>query len=222
MEILMVDDHVLFRDGLALMMTQCFPQVVLREAASLGSALKQLRHPPAVDMILLDLGLSDSHGLESIDRLRAAAPDVTLIVLSGDDRPETVLASIEHGAAGFIPKTARSGVIETGLRTVIEGGVYIPRSAVLQMARGVRPPEDGAGLGGLGLSQRQIDVLHGLAAGEATKAMARRMDVAESTVKTHLLGIYRKLGVSSRTEAVLAAARHGLLENMLGSQRRRR
>lgn len=215
----MVDDHVLFRDGLALMMTQCFPQVILREAASLNGALEQLRRSPSVDMVLLDLGLGDSHGLDSIDRLRRDAPRVALIVLSGDDRPETVLACIEHGAAGFIPKTARSGVIETGLRTVIEGGIYIPRSVVLQMALKTCSTE--AGPGGLGLSQRQVDVLHGLAAGEATKAMARRMDVAESTVKTHLLGIYRKLGVSSRTEAVLAAARHGLLENFLSSQRRR-
>jgi DNA-binding NarL/FixJ family response regulator len=189
------------------MMRQCFPHVVLREAANLSAALKQLRRPPAVEMVLLDLGLSDSQGMDSIDRVQAAAPDVTLIVLSGDDQPETVLTSIEHGASGFIPKTARSGVIETGLRTVIEGGVYIPRAAV-QLLRGVRSAESL----GLGLSQRQIDVLHGLAAGEATKAMARRMAVAESTIKTHLLGIYRKLSVSSRTEAVLAAARYGLLD----------
>ncbi len=216
----MVDDHVLFRDGLALMMTQCFPQVVLREASTLGGALKQLRQPPAVDLVLLDLGLSDSQGSDGIDRLRLVAPDVTLVVLSGDDRPETILACIERGAAGFIPKTARAGVIETGLRTVIEGGVYIPRSAVLAMARGAEV-ESGAGLEGLGLSQRQMEVLHGLVAGEATKAMARRMDVAESTVKTHLLGIYRKLGVSSRTEAVLAAAKHGLLEHIPSPRRHR-
>ncbi|MEX8523372.1 MAG: response regulator [Leptothrix ochracea] len=217
MEILMVDDHVLFRDGLALMMTQCFPHVVLREAASLSSAIKQLRRPPAVEMVLLDLGLSDSSGLDSIDRLRKIAPDVTLIVLSGDDRPETVVASIERGAAGFIPKTARSGVIETGLRTVIEGGVYIPRAAV-QLVRGVAP-EEGKGWAEVGLSQRQIEVLYGLSAGDATKTIARHMNVAESTIKTHLVGIYRKLGVTSRTEAVLAAARYGLLDNLLSTQR---
>jgi DNA-binding NarL/FixJ family response regulator len=217
MQILIVDDHVLFRDGLAMLVEQHFPGVVLREASTLSAALLQLGVPPRVELILLDLGLGDSDGVDTIARLRVAEPELPVVVMSADDRPETVVRSISAGASGFIPKTARPGVIEQGLRTVFEGGVFLPRSIFRNPPGGTAYPRLSAGSRGLagepaGLTQRQIEVLRMLAAGHPSKVIARRIGVAESTVKTHLVGIFRRLSVTTRTEAVLAAARLGLLQ----------
>lgn len=221
MEILIVDDHVLFRDGLAMLVDQHFPGVVLREAANLSAALLQLGTPPRVELVLLDLGLGDSDGVDTIARLRVAEPELPVVVMSADDRPETVVRSISAGASGFIPKTARSGVIERGLRTVFEGGVFLPRSLFRNPPGGTayQPPSAmarGMAADPTGLTQRQIEVLRMLAAGHPSKLIARQIGVAESTVKTHLVGIFRKLSVSTRTEAVLAAARLGLLQDQQG------
>ena len=217
MEILIVDDHVLFRDGLAMLVEQHFPGVVLREASNLSAALLQLGTPPRVELVLLDLGLSDSDGVDTIARMRVAEPELPVVVMSADDRPETVVRSISAGASGFIPKTARSGVIEQGLRTVFEGGVFLPSSIFRNPPGGTAYPRRslaGRGLMGepSGLTQRQIEVLRMLAAGLPSKVIARRIGVAESTVKTHLVSIFRRLSVTTRTEAVLAAARLGLLQ----------
>lgn len=216
---LLVDDHALFREGLALLMESRFPEVKLLQAADMTTVLLLVTSQPDIDLVLLDLGLSDSQGTDSLAVLRSVAPELTVVVMSADERPETILASIEQGAAGFIPKTARSGSIEAALRVVLSGGIYLPPqlfrhlpTAELDLLGDTLTPleRQAAIVWRLGLTPRQVDVLRLLVAGLSTKVIARQLGLAESSVKTHLLGLFRRLEVSSRVQAVVVAARAGL------------
>ena len=203
---LLVDDHALVRDALALLIALHHPQVDLRQAGRLRDALALLADEPNVDLMLLDLALPDSNGIATLSALREAAPDTRIVVLSADERAETVLAAIDGGAAGFIPKSTESGVLRQALATVLAGGVYLPSQDGLAAG----PDRASASVADLGLTPRQIDVLRMLVDGGSNKHIARALDLAPSTVKTHLEAIFERLQVNSRTQAVVAAARLGL------------
>ena len=215
MKALLVDDHALFRSGLMLLLAARFPDVVMREAEGLTPALAHLAAEPDIELVLLDLGLRDSQGLPTLRQLRAVSDERTIVVLSASDDVDTVIAALNEGAAGFIPKTARGKAVEQALRVVLDGGIYLPPivySAVAPLPELEQTDEERTAemIDRLGLSPRQVDVLRLLTAGQSNKVICRELDVAESTIKTHLLGLFRKLGVNSRTEAVVAAARIGL------------
>ncbi|WP_310462240.1 response regulator transcription factor [Sphaerotilus sp.] len=215
MKALLVDDHALFRSGLMLLLAARFPDVVMREAEGLTPALAHLAAEPDIELVLLDLGLRDSQGLPTLRQLRAVSDERTIVVLSASDDADTVIAALNEGAAGFIPKTARGKAVEQALRVVLDGGIYLPPivySAVAPLPELEQTDEERTAemIDRLGLSPRQVDVLRLLTAGQSNKVICRELDVAESTIKTHLLGLFRKLGVNSRTEAVVAAARIGL------------
>ena len=208
---LLVDDHAFLRDALALLMAQEFPFMTLLQAGALVPARQLLLAHPDVQLVLLDLSLPDGHGLDLLPQLRAAT-GATLVVMSADDSSETILAAIQAGAAGYIPKTLESARMLDALRVVMAGGVYLPPkllAAPRQLpqepaAPGARAPAD------LGLSPRQGEVLRMLIEGKPNKLISRELEMSESTVKTHLAAIFRKLDANSRTQAVVAAARLGL------------
>jgi DNA-binding NarL/FixJ family response regulator len=211
MKILLVDDHPLFLDGLALLFAQEFPQAEVLQAHSLAAALSTVAAEPAVSWVLLDLGLPDSEGMLALQRLREACPEATCVVMSADERPATILAAIDLGAAGFLPKTTRHGELLRALRLMMGGGVYLPASVLAMQPGPVSgTPAAAESVDALGLSPRQGDVLRLLIEGKPNKAICRDLGLSESTVKTHLAAIFRKLGASSRTQAVVAAARLGL------------
>lgn len=202
MNCLLVDDHAIFRDALALLVAIRHPEVALRHAARLSDALRELALPPAPELVLLDLALPDSQGLHTLQRVRDAAPLARVIVLSADDRAETVLAAIEQGAAGFIPKTASAGVLEEALRVVLQRGVFVPPAALLQSAAPIPQP--------LQLSERQTEVLAMLVEGKSNKVIGKLLGLSPSTVRTHVEALFLRLGAHNRTQAVVAAARLGL------------
>ena len=204
MQILLIDDHSLFRDALAFLISHRFPGTQVLHAGSLAEARQVIDREPALRLALVDLSLPDSQGAGAVRALRAAAEQVTLVVISADERPETVLDAIDAGAAGFIPKTARKAMLEDALDTVLSGRVFVPQQAITDLS-----PLD-AGDGPVDLSPRQRDVLRLLIEGKPNKTIGRELDLSESTVKTHLAAIFRKLDVESRTQAVLTAARLGL------------
>ena len=214
MKVLLVDDHALLRDGLALVMVQAFPGLHLLQAGSLGEASEVLRREPDVQLVLLDLSLPDGDGIEALPHLRKAAPGATLVALSADDSVATVMAAIGAGAAGFIAKTAQAGGLLDALRFVLAGGVVLP-PPMLDRRATERPGSTGWTPAAqqpetLGFSPRQCDVLRLLIDGKPNKLISRDLEMSESTVKTHLSAIFRKLDASSRTQAVLAVARLGL------------
>ena len=204
MKLLLIDDHALFRDGLSLLIaSRLFPDgqpVQVLEAGSLSQAGLLLREHPDVVLALLDLGLSEHQGLQTLDSWRALAPQVPVVVLSADDRPDVILAAIDGGASGFIPKTVQARVMQEALTHVLAGGVYLP-----ELPQRTWPTTEG----GWVFSGRQADVLRLLVEGKPNKEICRMLDLSESTVKTHLAAIFRKLGVNSRTQAVVAVAQAG-------------
>jgi DNA-binding NarL/FixJ family response regulator len=220
MKLLLVDDHGLFREGLGLLMQQMpmatgpdDPAPTVLEAGSLQDALTLARVHPDLRLAFLDLRLPDAQGLESIQRWRQACPQVPAVVLSADDRVDTVISAIDAGAVGFIPKTARSADMRRALAQVLSGGVYLPDlpdAPTLSGGHGHEVPDHGEESLSLGLSERQLEVLSLLVEGQANKDICRVLGLSDSTVKTHLAAIFRKLGVNTRTQAVVAVARLNL------------
>ncbi len=234
MKLLLIDDHPLFRDGLALLIQHRLSlpdhaDLMLLEAGDLTEAARVLAAHTDVSLALLDLNLGERQGLDTLQQWRQMAPSVPVVVLSADDRPLTILSAIDRGAAGFIPKTVKAAAMQEALSRVLSGGVYLPELAYLEETESAAgfacapiglddaiddvPPE-----ALLGLSCRQLDVLRLLIEGKPNKEICRLLLLSESTVKTHLTAIFRKLGVSSRTQAVVTVARAGVALGPLSRQ----
>ncbi len=201
--VLLVDDHLLLRDALKLLLSQRFPEAEFRCAASLAEARHALQEH-SVDILLIDLSLPDAEGIEALVALREEVPQARAIVLSADDRAETIYAALDAGAAGFLHKATESTEFVDAIQFVMEGGVSLPTSFV------GRQTDTSASYEALGLSRRQWEVLRLVLQGKPNKLICRDLDVSASTVKTHLSEIYRRLGVRSRTQAMVEVARRGV------------
>jgi DNA-binding NarL/FixJ family response regulator len=212
MNVLLIDDHALFREGLKFLLRSLDAALEVDEA---GDCAKALEHAASrnYDLVLLDLKMPGVAGLDALAALRDAIPAAPLVVLSGEDNPGVVRAAIERGAMGFIPKSSTPEVLIQALRLVLARGVYLP-PAVLDAARApasVAP--HGSAMEDMvlpGLTPRQMDVLRCVIQGKSNKVIARELDVSEGTVKAHLSSVLRALDASNRTEAVYAAAKLGL------------
>lgn len=212
MKLLLVDTHALYREGLALLITRSFPELELLQAGDIAEALAQIERHADLDLMLLDLELPDAEGARGLQRIRAHAPGVTVVLLSGHTPPETLLEAIQAGAAGFIPKASPAGFMQKALRRILDGGVCLPPTLPAPRPTVDAEPEaETTAAGGLTeLTPRQRDVLRLLIEGKTNKLICRELALSESTVKTHLASIFRRLGATSRTQAVVAAARMGL------------
>ncbi len=213
MNILLVDDHTLFREGLKFLLRSLDAALEVDEA---GDCAKALKHAAArsYDLVLLDLKMPGVDGLDALSALRDVVPATPLVVLSGEDNPGVVRAAIERGAMGFIPKSATPDVLIQALRLVLAHGVYLP-PAVLGAASPGTAPSPAARTSASdttlpGLTPRQMDVLRCVIEGKPNKVIARELDVSEGTVKAHLSSVLRAVGARNRTEAVYAAAKLGL------------
>lgn len=205
MRILLVDDHVLFRDGLKLLLSGLAPGKQFEEAGSCEAALS-LAPEPAPDLILLDMNLPGVSGREALRVIRNhyQAP---VVVLSGEDDARLVRQVVEDGAAGFIPKSSTQQVMIAALQLILAGGTYVPPcalSTVLIEEVSVAPGDETSPLSHL--SDRQRDVLKRVVQGKPNKRIASELDISEATVKAHLSAAFRALGVRNRTEAVFAVA----------------
>ncbi len=222
MNILVVDDHALFRDGLALLLRELDTDLAILHAGSIADAMARARESRRVDMVLLDLALPDESGLAGLSLLRAELEDVPVVVLSSSDDRDTVLQAIDRGAMGFIPKSATSAEMLEGLRVVLGRGVYVPPSVTVAAGPGRAGERDGARRSGtqagpepvtpaaLGLTPRQADVLYQILQGKPIKLIARALQLSENTTKTHVAAVLRALNVTTRTQAVVVASQLGL------------
>lgn len=233
MNVLLIDDHALFREGVALLLRPLMAELQISEAGSCEQALELLSQAPAMDLVLMDLGLPGMPGYEGIALLRERYPGLPVVALSSADDMDSVLRAIDAGAMGFIPKSSNSSVLVQALRLVMAKGIYLPPSVFLsgrnvpaQAAALPRPTLSGAGglqsqpAGGampppkraedLGLSPRQVQVLYLLLQGKSAKLICRELDLSASTVKAHTSAVLRALNVTTRTQAVVVASRLGL------------
>lgn len=228
MKILVVDDHPMMADAIrqALLSLEREAEVVC--VGDLASALSVTADDAGFELALLDLGLPDCAGPDGLARLREERPYLPVVVVSGASDPDTIVTSLDLGAMGFIPKTSSREVLLNAVRLVASGGVYVPMEALrtrtakdavaAEQERATVPtepapvPPSAAEIvpADLGLTPRQADVLSLLLKGLPNKLIARKLDIAENTVKVHVSAVLQALNVSTRTQALIAATRLGL------------
>lgn len=210
MNLLIVDDHALFREGLRALLANISPGLSITEASSVEGAIDECK-TGQFRMTLLDLGLSTTDGLHTLESFRGAVPDVPVVVLSGDQEPRHIRATIDLGAVGFIPKAHSSELMIAALRFVLAGGIYLP-PIVLDDSATNDPAGHSASVSRAfaRLSPRQHEVAALLLQGSSNKLIARRLSLSEGTVKAHVSAIFQIIGVRTRVEAVLVAAKTGI------------
>lgn len=216
MNLLVVDDHTLFRQGLKFLLRDLDENVLITEASDCRQAVALAGQ--SFDLILLDLHMPGTVGLDALTAMRDAFETTRIVVLSGEENPRQVRRAIESGAAGFVPKSSTPELLLSALQIVLSGSVYLPPMALKDMdSDQTHPPEGSAPaappspnkLESL-LSPRQLEVLHKAIVGKPNKVIARELDISEGTVKAHLAAAFLALGVRNRTEAVYVAARMGM------------
>jgi DNA-binding NarL/FixJ family response regulator len=216
MKLLLVDDHPLFRDGMALLLSRLDPTV---ESVQAGNCDEALARMAGVELVLMDIGLPGASGLEGIALLRERHPGVPVIALSSQEDRQTVLRALDLGAMGFIPKSSDTEVMIAAVRLVLARGIYLPAAVLLGEDRPDRRIESTAPSTGkraalrpsdLGLTERQSHVLYLILQGKSAKVISRELGLAPSTVKVHTSAVLRALNVTTRTQAVIAASRLGL------------
>lgn len=178
--------------------------VAVEEAGSLDEVIALLDRLPDVDLLLLDLSMPGVQGFSGLLYLRAQFPAVPVVVVSATEEPATIRKAIEFGAAGFIPKSVGTDTIRAAVKAVTGGGEWVPPDITLGAGDDgdediVRRLET--------LTPQQLRVLMMLSEGLLNKQIAHALSVSEATVKAHVSAVLQKLGVESRTQAVITAAR---------------
>lgn len=216
MKFLVVDDHALIRDAMRGVLKDLQSDAVVLEAASSAQAMQLVREHADLALILHDLQLPDRDGIEALKELREHFPAISVVMLSAFNDRDNVVRALDNGALGFIPKTESREVLLGALRLVLAGGIYIPPEILSSGPgpAGIATPAKAAATkrpspAELGLTERQVDVLALMMEGKNNKLICRALDLAEPTVKNHVSAILKALGVTNRTEAVLAVAALG-------------
>ena len=202
MDILLVDDHQLFSSGLRVLLQELSDGARISTASTIAEAVQK---PDSFDLILLDLHLPDATGFDGLTRLKAHFDATPVVVVSSEENPQRIRESIEHGAMGFIPKTASSAVLFGALTQILGGETFLPPSCVAGMATPTGPQGNG-----IHLSPRQREVLMKIIQGKPNKVIARELGISDHTVKSHVMAVLSVLGVRNRTEAVYRAAAVGI------------
>jgi len=206
-QIIVADDHPLFREALRAAVGRLESGARFVEADSVASLLAALESEPDVDLLLLDLNMPGAQGFNALVHVRGSRPDLPVVVVSADDDPQTIAGALRYGAQGFIPKSTEAGQIGEAVEAVLSGEIYTPPG--FHPPRGTAESDEDLRIARrvADLTPQQFRVLGMLCAGLLNKQIAYELDVSEATVKAHVTAILRKLGVTTRTQAVLAAGR---------------
>lgn len=223
MRVLLIDDHAIFRHGLAMLLTHIDPALQVEQLATprglpvlVGNGSGQ-----RADLAILDLHMPGFQEMEALQFFRTEAPDIPVVVLTGDEQPDTVKACIDMGACGFVSKSDNPEVLTEAMACILEGGVWLPGSSLRVVspdtASSPLQPTSWAG-SPLHLTARQRDVLRQVVQGKTNKVIARELGISDGTVKTHLAHLMAMLGVNTRTQLVYELARQGLKVDDLSLQ----
>jgi DNA-binding NarL/FixJ family response regulator len=220
MKVLLIDDHPLILSALQTVIEGLGDDVSVIGADSASAARRTLTQHDDFDLVLLDLQLGDASGFDVLDEFRAAYPALPVVVISASDRTSDVIRAIDQGAMGFVPKRTSTELLAQALKLVMSGGIYVPPMSLGSEASAEVPApsrlqqiqeqamasnfQTATGLEGLSLTPRQTDVLALLLQGKPNKIIARELGVSVETIKDHVAAVLKALGVSSRTQAVLA------------------
>jgi DNA-binding NarL/FixJ family response regulator len=203
--LLIADDHPLFRGALRQAVMGLFGRVAVAEAGTFEEVSELLERSGDVDLILLDLSMPGARGFSGLMYLRAQYPSLPIVVVSANDDPAVIRRCMEFGASGFIPKTLGIDTLRQAISRVLQGEVWTPPDVDLNRDSDA---ESAAMIARLAtLTPQQVRVLMMLSAGLLNKQIAYELGVSEATVKAHVSAVLQKLGVESRTQAVIAAGR---------------
>ncbi|MFY0665194.1 MAG: response regulator transcription factor [Natronospirillum sp.] len=211
LSILIADDHPLFRDAITSVIKERFPDTHFGESEDLQGALTVLQAPLGDDwdLLLLDLNMPGMDGLNGLLHLRNEFPELTVVVVSADSDRQTILQAMNFGAAGFIPKSSSRAQMADAIDKVLQGDVYVPANILRQttpsptLASGQSARLNTDAL--QALTRKQLQVLERMTHGESNKQIAHHLNIAETTVKSHVSAILRQLGAQNRVQAILAA-----------------
>ncbi len=204
MKILLVDDHPLFREGVAQTLRTLDEAALIYQASRCEEALERLGREPDMDLVLLDLLLPGMDGMDGLLRFRQTFPTLPVVILSASEDRRSVQAALERGAQGYIPKSTPPRIMMQAIRLVLEGGVYTPPGPSGTSGDNEAAPGR--------LTPRQREVLALLIEGKSNKEIARLLALSDNTVRVHAAAIFKTLDVRNRTEAAFAARRLGLLD----------
>ncbi len=202
LKLLIADDHQLMLEAIRMALADDAEIEIVAETTS-GAQVVPLVRQTSPDVVLLDLRMPGMDGLKCLEALRERHPEVKAVVLSASEEPEVIDAALQRGAAAYIVKRIDPADLSSLIRQTVDGNVFFP---VVARPTAADTPHSG-------LTQRETDILRALADGLSNKQIARQFWLSEQTIKFHLTNIYRKLEVSSRTEAVRHAYERGLIEN---------
>ena len=203
--LLIADDHPLFREALRGAVKRVLPGVLLHEADSVDALYALADAHPDADLLLMDLNMPGAHGFNALVHLRSLHPQLPVVIVSAREEPAVMRRALDHGALGFIPKSADSDTIGEAIRLVLDGERWAPAEAHNAPAIGSDEREVAQRV--RDLTPQQFKVLQMLGAGRLNKQIAYDLNVSEATIKAHVTAILRKLGVTNRTQAVLMAGR---------------
>jgi DNA-binding NarL/FixJ family response regulator len=212
MKILVVDDHPIYRKGLVALLDQMEPDAVLLQANDAAQALVVIAEHDDLDVVILDLLIPGMDGLRAIAEFGQIRPELPVIILSSSENPADVRSALANGALGYVPKSAAEHTLLSAIRVVLNGDVYVPpfvmvetastqSGALKTAARSDRPV----------LTDRQIEVLQRISAGQLNKIIAAELGLSEKTVKSHITAIFKALNVMNRSQAAAAGREAGLI-----------
>jgi DNA-binding NarL/FixJ family response regulator len=211
MKIIIVDDHVLFREGLAAIIRSESDIEVIGQAGTVEDAIEIVRELKP-EMVLMDFGLPDGTGADATRTILNKHPECKIIFLTMSEEDEDLFAAIRSGAKGYLLKNMHPSKLISTLRSVQKGESALSRSMTLrlmeELARTKEPPRAGDPT----LTRRELEVLRELASGLSNQEIAERLVISENTVKYHVHSILEKLNLSDRRDAALYAREHGLLK----------
>ena len=197
--VLVAEDHPLFRDALIDVVRLLGGEADCVAVEDCPAMLAALRADAEFDLLLLDYFLPGSAGFSALMDVRARAPDMPVVIVSSLGDADIVRQAAALGVAGFLPKSATRAAMVDALRVVLQGGISFPPTMMAAKARTRHGDEEEI------LTPRQMEVLHCMARGRSNKEIARDLGISGETVKVHISAILRRLGCTSRTQAVMAA-----------------
>lgn len=213
MRIMIVDDHALVRRGMAHVVRECFGEAEIVESGSAEEAISAAR-ADAVDLALVDVRMPDTDGLDLLHSLRTEWPTMPVIMLTTFDHANYVRRALAEGAAGYLLKDATPDDLEQAIKVALSGGGNVLSPRVIQnLFESMDESSDDRDTHrrpASSLTQRETDILGLLSEGRSNRDISRALFLSEKTVKAHLAAIFRKLGVSNRTQAAMAAVAMGI------------
>lgn len=211
MKIIIVDDHVLFREGLASIIRSELDIEIAGMAGTVREAVEMARTIKP-DIILMDFGLPDGTGAEATRLILGEHPECKIVFLTMSEEDEDLFAAIRSGAKGYLLKNMRPQKLVAALRSVQQGESALSRSMTLRLMEELSRTKKLDYAADITLTRREIDVLRAIAAGLSNLEISKHLFISENTVKSHVHSILEKLNLSDRKEAADYARKHGLIK----------